>query len=456
MVVRVFGRWAPECGGELNDKTNAEIQELLFDVVELCEQAKALGLCPTFDASLIWLCKTKHTRILLPLVAKPWTEEAETAAIGGISKLLYLLLADIEPEESHATKNVISLGRWAKNISTALSNVMARCIWSLDNAPAIKTHAELLAALQNESSQPAWLPPDDSIRGLAKVAGMERLKSILRRDVVSPLREPDMFQRYGLTVPSGMLLFGPPGCGKTYIAKQLAEELGYYFVQVIPSEIGGMFIHQSVIKIREVFDDAALMSPAIIFIDEFEAMVPSRSALGAHQQYKAEEVNEFLVQLGTCAERNIFVIAATNEPDKIDIAVRRTGRMDKLIYVGPPDEEARTEMLSLHLRNRPIADLDLRALASSLSGYAASDIKFLVDEAARAALQENSTIANVLIVRSYCAAIQYGCSTSPYWDKLQLRNTVQGSGVLQNFPRPGACWSSPLGVRTGPSRNPTE
>ena len=146
--------------------------------------------------------------------------------------------------------------------------------------------------------------------------------------------------------------------------------------------------------IRDVFNSAAEHAPSVLFIDEFEALVPSRADLGGHQQYKSEEVNEFLAHLNECAEKKIFVIAATNEPHKIDAAVRRTGRLDKLIYVGPPDEEARREMLALHLRGRPLSDdLTLDRLSKALEGYSASDLRFLVDEAAREALKTNALIS---------------------------------------------------------------
>lgn len=225
-------------------------------------------------------------------------------------------------------------------------------------------------------------------RGLDKVAGMARLKSLLRRDVVDHVLHPERYRRYGLSLPNGILLYGPPGCGKTYIARLLAEEVGHHFVEITPGDVASPFIHDTVKQIRASFDEAAAKAPAIMFIDEFEAFVPPRGGLGGYQHYKAEEVNEFLALLNGCSEKRILVIAATNLPENIDPAVRRTGRLDKLIYVGPPDVDARREMLAFHLQNRPVStDLDLARLAEQTEGYSASDIKFLVDQAARHAME---------------------------------------------------------------------
>jgi AAA+ superfamily predicted ATPase len=230
-------------------------------------------------------------------------------------------------------------------------------------------------------------------RGLDKVAGMDELKTLLYDEVVSALREPDDLKAYGLTIPNGILLFGPPGCGKTYIARQLAEELSYFFKEVFPSEIGSTFIHDTPLKIREVFDTAAEHAPAILFVDEFEAMVPARRALGAHQHHTSEEVSEFLKQLESCALRGIVLIAATNEPWKIDPAVLRTGRLDKLIYVPAPDATARAAMLRFHLFGRRQCEaIDVVSFADALPGYSASDIKLVVDEAARRARKARQPI----------------------------------------------------------------
>jgi hypothetical protein len=231
-------------------------------------------------------------------------------------------------------------------------------------------------------------------RGLSQVAGMADLKQQLMHEVLGPFTHPELYVRYRVTLPNGILFYGPPGCGKTYIARSLAEELGWFFQHCRPSDVASPYIHDTVSRIRNVFATAIEKAPSVVFIDEFEAFVPARSELGGHQQFKAEEVNEFLANLEGCAERKVLVIAATNEPEKIDPAVRRSGRFDKLILIPPPDAEARRAMLEFHLNNRPVEEsLDTAGIAAVLEGYSASDIKLLVDEAARMALKRTELIS---------------------------------------------------------------
>lgn len=239
-------------------------------------------------------------------------------------------------------------------------------------------------------------------RGLSQVAGMPGLKEQLLREVIGPFRDPELYRRYRVSLPNGILFYGPPGCGKTYLARSLAEELGWSFQYCRPSDVASPFIHDTVRKIRAAFSTAIEKAPSIIFIDEFEAFVPVRSTLGGHQQYKAEEVNEFLANLEGCAELKVLVIAATNEPEKIDPAVRRSGRFDKLILIPPPDGEARRAMLEFHLQGRPVEScLDTAGIAAVLEGYSASDIKLLVDEGARMALRRTALITTDTLLAAF-------------------------------------------------------
>ncbi len=377
------------------EASRATLRQLLFDMLDSGELDG--DEVPDFDPSLCWVNADGRRPICVRPLNRRVVEEPERLRL--VAEAFYRIAAGREARVGSSAPS--SLEKWARNAGPDLSAVLRRCMAPVGQADRLDTFEAARGAIAGAGVSGASLSsgaspaahPGDPNHGLARVAGMHRLKALLEKEVIAPIRDPEPFKRYGLTVPNGILLYGPPGCGKTYIARQLAEELGHYFVEIIPSELASPYIHQSVVRIRELFDEAAANAPSVIFIDEFEAMTPSRSELGAHQQHKAEEVNEFLAHLNSCADKRIFVIAATNQPNKIDPAVRRTGRLDKLIYVGPPDEEARTDMLALHLKARPQAStLELRPLARALAGYSASDLKFLVDEAARNAFAHKTEI----------------------------------------------------------------
>ena len=221
---------------------------------------------------------------------------------------------------------------------------------------------------------------------------MHELKETLYQDIIRPLSEPELYKEYGVSPPNGMLLYGPPGCGKTYIAQKLAEEIGYHYIEVKPSDLASTFIHGTQEKIGKMFAEAEVKAPTLIFIDEVDAVLPSRD--GRIDQHISSEVNEFLAQMTNCADRGIFIVAATNRPENIDPAIMRTGRIDKVVYLSPPDVFARQEMLRLYLRSRPVSDdIDLTSLAAAMDGYVSSDIKFLVNEASRLALKNRLKIS---------------------------------------------------------------
>ena len=226
-------------------------------------------------------------------------------------------------------------------------------------------------------------------RGFKAVAGMDDLKRLLSRNFISILKYRKLAERFRISPPNGMLLYGPPGCGKTFIAERAAEEAGIDFQMVKPSDIGSIYVHGSQGMIADVFSKAESRSPVILCFDEFDAMVPARS-MTENSPNQANEVNEFLVQLNNCAERGIYVLAMTNRPDMIDRAVLRKGRIDELIYVPLPDREARKGVFSIGLDGRICSgDIDCDRLAEMTDGYTCADISYIIQETARSSFEDS-------------------------------------------------------------------
>ncbi len=233
------------------------------------------------------------------------------------------------------------------------------------------------------------------LRGFDCVAGMKSLKSLLINEVIEPLLNPEKYKKFKLGIPNGILLFGPPGCGKTFIVKKLAEELGYNFYEMAPSSVATSYVHGAVGNIGKAFEMARLQAPSIVFIDEIEGLVPKREELGGHAETKKEEINEFLIQLNNAGASRILVVGATNRPHMIDTAILRSGRMDKRIFVGPPDFEARRDMFRICLSGRPYdKDIDFEKLARMTENYVGSDIELIVTEAARAAVSKDKSMVD--------------------------------------------------------------
>jgi SpoVK/Ycf46/Vps4 family AAA+-type ATPase len=222
------------------------------------------------------------------------------------------------------------------------------------------------------------------------VAGMRELKLILESDVIMPFLEPDIYRRYRVPLPNGILFYGPPGCGKTFIARKLASMMKYNFIELKPSDLASIYVHGTQGKIGDTFREAEARGPTLLFFDEIDAFIPSRNRETSHH-YSAE-VNEFLAQMNECTERRILVIGATNYLNHVDAAARRPGRFDKKIYVGPPDLEARIEAIKLYMRERPQEEIELFTLLEDKQWYSFADLELIVNQAARDALQHRQPI----------------------------------------------------------------
>lgn len=224
------------------------------------------------------------------------------------------------------------------------------------------------------------------------VAGMRDLKAMLERDVVLPLQEPAVYAQYRLELPNGILLYGPPGCGKTFIARKLAQVADYHFIEVKPGDLGSIYVHGTQGKIAELFDRARRQAPCMLFFDEMDAIAPNRGGDNIGHHY-ASEVNELLTRMNEAGKHRILVIGATNRIERMDPAMLRPGRLDKKFFVGPPDYEARVELLRLYLAGRPMERLDLHAIAAELENYTCAEIEHVVNEAARRALHDKRQIS---------------------------------------------------------------
>lgn len=232
--------------------------------------------------------------------------------------------------------------------------------------------------------------------GFKDIAGMQELKDYLYQRVIYVLQNKEIAKEYRITPPNGLLLYGPPGCGKTFFAEKFAEETGYNFMLVKSSDIVSGIHHGTELKIKNLFTLAEKNAPIVMCFDEFDAVVPIRGTHG--NEYESKEVNEMLAQLNNCSKRGIFIVATSNRPDKIDPAVKRTGRIDKMYYVPLPDFDARREMFRMYLDRRPVdSTLKIDDFAKATDGYIASDIAYIVNDAAMIAAFSKQAITSDIL-----------------------------------------------------------
>ncbi|MCI7000479.1 MAG: ATP-dependent zinc metalloprotease FtsH [Clostridiales bacterium] len=217
-----------------------------------------------------------------------------------------------------------------------------------------------------------------------QVAGADEEKEELR-EIVEFLREPDKYLQLGAHIPKGVLLVGPPGTGKTLLAKSVAGEADVAFLSISGSDFVEMYVGVGASRVRDLFDQAKKQSPAIVFIDEIDAVGRQRgSGLGGGHDEREQTLNQLLVEMdGFAANEGVVVLAATNRVDILDPALLRPGRFDRQVYVGLPDIKGREEILRVHARNKPLAeDVDLAQIARGTAGFTGADLENLLNEAA--------------------------------------------------------------------------
>ena len=219
------------------------------------------------------------------------------------------------------------------------------------------------------------------------VGGLQEVKRRIELAFLAPLRQPDLYRAYGRSIHGGLLLYGPPGCGKTHIARATAGEVGARFTSIGLVDVLDMWIGESEKRLHELFENARREAPVVLFLDELDALGQKRSQMRSSGGRNV--VNQLLVELdGLDSSEGVYVLAATNSPWDIDPALRRPGRFDRTVFVPPPDDAARASIITRHMQGRPQEGLDAAGLAKKTAGFSGADLVHLCDSAIEMVLEE--------------------------------------------------------------------
>jgi AAA+ superfamily predicted ATPase len=220
------------------------------------------------------------------------------------------------------------------------------------------------------------------------VGGMDAVKDEIGMKIIYPLQHPDLYKAYGKSIGGGILLYGPPGCGKTYLARATAGQIKAGFVSIGINDVLDMWMGNSERNLHEIFEQARRNKPCVLFFDEVDALAASRTDL--RQSAGRQVINQFLAELDGVQSTNdgILILAATNAPWHLDAAFRRPGRFDRIIFVPPPDTGARAGILRVLVKDKPVDNLDFAAVAKKTPDFSGADLKAIIDQAIEAKLKQ--------------------------------------------------------------------
>ena len=256
----------------------------------------------------------------------------------------------------------------------------------------------MFADAEAEATEVSAFDVEVSGLGLADVGGMSEVKQRLEAAFLAPMRNPELTRLYGKSLRGGLLLYGPPGCGKTFLARALAGELGAHFLSVSLADVLDMYVGQSERNLKDLFELARDSAPCVLFLDEVDAIGQKRSNLRTSSMRTT--VNQLLLELDSVdgANEGVFVLAATNHPWDVDAALRRPGRLDRTVLVLPPDQEAREAIFRHHLKDRPVERIDVRTLANATDGFSGADIAHACETGAERALMDSAASGTVRMI----------------------------------------------------------